>query len=89
MLLKLHSENAPFPILFTLLGINVFLQPPINLLVEVSIIALQLFLESYTVLFLSITILSNEPQLQNAFEPILVTLSGIVILVNEQPEKAL
>ena len=33
----------------TVLGITVFLQPVINVFVDVSIIALQLFRESYTV----------------------------------------
>ena len=51
--------------------------------VAVSIIALQLFLESYTVLFSFTTILVNELQPENASEPILVTLSGISMLVNE------
>ena len=38
--------KALFPILVTELGITVFMQPEISVLVEVSIIALQVFLES-------------------------------------------
>ena len=49
-------KKADPPIEVTLSGIIVVAQPTINLLVEVSIIALQLFLESYT-LFPSSTII--------------------------------
>ena len=38
--------KALFPILVTELGITVFMQPEISVLVEVSIIALQVLLES-------------------------------------------
>lgn len=41
-----QPEKAPPPMLVTLLGIVVFLHPNINVLVEVSIIALQLSRES-------------------------------------------
>ena len=41
-----QPENAPTPILVTLLGIVVFLHPAINVLDDVSIIASQLSRES-------------------------------------------
>lgn len=44
-----QPEKAPIPMLVTELGISVFLQPAISVLVDVSIIALQLSLESYVV----------------------------------------
>ena len=47
MLVKeLQPENALLTMLVTLSGIIVFLHPAINVLVDVSFIALQLFLES-------------------------------------------
>ena len=41
-----HPSNAELPIEVTELGITVFLQPAINLLLAVSIMALQFSLES-------------------------------------------
>ena len=41
--------NASYPNFVTELGITVFLQPNLSVLDDVSIIALQLFRESYTV----------------------------------------
>ena len=75
--------NAESPIDVTLFGITVFLHPTINSLVEVSIIAFELSLESYTLLFMSTLILVNEEQPLNAQGSIDVTLLGIVILVKE------
>jgi hypothetical protein len=46
--------NAPSPILVTLLGMTVLLHPRINVFVAVSMMALQLFRESYIVFPLSI-----------------------------------
>ena len=46
-------KKADEPMLVTLLGITVFLQPKIKVLEDVSIMALQLFLLSYTELFAS------------------------------------
>ena len=71
-------------------GIMVFLQPDINSFFSVSIMALQLSLESYTVLPSS-TIIEVKPlQPEKAPTPILVTELGIVIEVKPlQPEKAL
>ena len=67
----------------------VFLQPLSNLLVAVSIKALQLSLESYTVFPLSTVMLSKPLQLLNTLMPILVTELGITTEVKPlQPEKA-
>ena len=77
------------PIEVTLSGIIVVAQPAIKVLVEVSIIALQSSLESYTV-FASFTMIDlKERQPEKASLPIEVTLSGITIELNEgQLEKA-
>ena len=56
----LQSSKAEEPMLVTLLGIVVFLQPVINVLVKVAIIALQLSRESYTV-FPDSTIIDSKP----------------------------
>ena len=58
----LVSENAPIPIFLISWGIFVFLQPEIKVLVSVSIIALQLFLESYVSLLESTFISFNLEQ---------------------------
>ena len=42
----MHSQKAQEPMDVTLLGMTVFLQPEISVLVAVSMMALQLFLES-------------------------------------------
>ena len=73
-----HQMNAHSPILVTLLGITVFLQPKINVLVAVSIIALQLLRESYIEFPLDTTIVVRPVQPENAEPPMLVTLLGIV-----------
>ena len=41
-----QPKNAQLPMLTTLLGMNVFIQPAINVLLLVTIMALQLFLLS-------------------------------------------
>ena len=75
--------------LVILSGITVFLQPVINVFVDVSIIALQLFRESYTVFPDSTTIDVKPLQKAKAASPMLVTLLGIVMLVKPlQLEKA-
>ena len=74
-----HPSNATSPMLVTLLGITVELQPRINVFVAVSIMALQLFLESYTVFPFSITMLKREKQPTNASSPMLVMLLGMVM----------
>ena len=57
------------------------LQPAISSLVSVSIIALQLPLESYTLLFISTFIEVKLVHRSNASSPIEITLSGISIEV--------
>ena len=73
----LQPEKASSPISVTELGIIVFLQPLSNLFVAVSIKALQLSLESYTVFPLSTVMLSKPLQQKKAFSPIEVTELGI------------
>ena len=46
LVISLHPENAEAPIEVTEFGMMVFLHPAINVLLEVSMIALQLFRES-------------------------------------------
>ena len=58
--------NALYPIEMTEFGMDVFLHPNINLFDAISIIALQLSRESYTVLLLSTTIDSMPVQPANA-----------------------
>ena len=74
------------PIEITLFGIIVVAQPVIKVLVEVSIIALQSSLESYTV-FSSFTMIELKEQHSKAHLPIEVTLSGITIELKEQQSK--
>ena len=75
--------------LVTLLGIIVVLHPECSVFVAVSIIALQLFRESYTGFPSSTTIEVKPEQLKKAPCPMLVTLLPIVTEVKpEQPEKA-
>ena len=61
-----------------------FLQPTINVLVPVSIIALQLSLESYNELFESTAMDSIDEQPENAWIPMEATLFGIVIDVRDE-----
>jgi hypothetical protein len=84
MLVKeLHPENEFVPMVVTLLGIIVFLQPKTNVFVVVSIIALQLSLESYTEFPSSTTMFDKELLLPK--EPLIwVTFLGIVIEVREE-----
>ena len=77
-----HSSKELTPKSVTLLGIEVFLQPTINVLVAVSMIALQLFRESYMGLTASTLIVVSLELPLNALSPMLVTLSGMVILVS-------
>ena len=74
---------------FTELGIFVFLQPVSSVLVALSIIALQLFCESYMIFPLSTVIFSNSQQLPKAPIPIDVTELGMFTsVILAQPEKA-
>ena len=67
----------------------VLLQPASKVFVAVSIIALQLSLESYEELPLSTNIDSKPLQSRKASEPIEVTELGMVTLVKPlQPQKA-
>ena len=85
----LQPENARSPIEVTELGITVFLHPNISVLVADSTIALQLFLESYTVFPLSTTMVVKPLQELNAQSPIEVTELGMVIDVKPlQPANA-
>ena len=73
----------------TELGIVVFLQPAINVLVAVSIMALQLLRESYFGLSLATEIEARLEQSSNARSPMVVTELGMLMLVSpEQPENA-
>ena len=74
----LQPEKALRPILVTLLGIVLFLHPDINVLDDVSMIALQLLRESYTVLLLT-TISVRLLQSDKTLCPMVFTLLGIVI----------
>ena len=76
-----------------LLSMVVFLQPEINLILEIYIIALTslplLSLLVYVVLAGSTVIVAKLEQLANGLLPILVTLLGMAILVKPlQPRKA-
>ena len=67
----------------------VFLQPTINLFVDVSIIALQLLRESYVPLFLSTVTEVSPEQSAKAYLPMEVTELGMVTEVSpELPKKA-
>ena len=75
----LQPSKASSPIIVTLFGMDVFLQPVIRVLVSVSIIALQLLRESYFKFPASTTIEVKLLHPPNGLSPILVTLLGIVI----------
>ena len=83
------SEKAPFPIEVILETIFVALQPDINVLVFVSIMALQSSRESYTAFPLSTFKTSKFEHPEKGECPIFSTVSGITILVKDvQPLKA-
>ena len=63
----LQPSNALEPIEVTELGITVFLHPDISVLVADSTIALQLFLESYTLFPLSTTMVVKPLQELNMY----------------------
>jgi len=82
--------KAAVPMVVTLLGIVVFLQPTIRVFVSVSIMALQLSLESYFELPVSTVMEASPGHCENASFPMEVTPLGIVIAARaEQEEKAL
>ena len=70
--------------LVTLLGMVVFLQPAIRVLLAVSIIALQLLRESYFLFPLSTDIEVRLLHSLNAYLPMLVTLLGMVTEVRPE-----
>ena len=74
---SVQNSNAQIPILVTVLGIIVVLQPVNNLLEEVSMMALQLFLLSYIVFALDTVIVFKLEQLLKANNPRLVTDAGM------------
>ena len=82
-----QPEKAEYPILVTLLGIVVFLQPLISVLVAVSITALQLLRLSYITFPCSTTIEAIESHPLKAPSPIFITLLGIVTEVKEEQLK--
>ena len=85
----LLPEKAKTPMLVTLPGMIVFLQPTINVFVDVSIIALQFPLESYFAFPFSTDIEVKPLQPSKAFRSILVTLLEMVMEVKPlQPLKA-
>ena len=63
--------------LVTPLGMTVFMQPDNKVLLDVSIIALQLFLESYFGLSSATNIEVKPEQPSNALDSMLVTPAGI------------
>lgn len=84
-----QPKNAAILIFVTELGMMVFLQPVISLFVAVSMIALQLSLESYLLLFGATARLASFEQRKKAFSPIAVTELGIVMDSSlEHPKKA-
>ena len=76
-----QPSNAQLPIEVTEFGIVVFLHPAIRRFVSVSIIALQLSLESYLAFPFDTIIDAKPSHLANASSPISVTELGIVIEV--------
>ena len=85
----LQPEKAELPIEVTELWMVVFLQPASKVFVAVSIIALQLSLESYLELPLSTTIDFKPLQKEKTLSPIEETELGMLMLVKPQPQKAL
>ena len=78
----LHASNAQFPISVTESGITVLAHPCIRRFVLVSMMALQLFRESYT-LFSSATIILVSPKHpRNTALSIFVTDSGMLTFVS-------
>ena len=75
----LHSRNAFSPMVITVLGITVFLQPAISVLVAVSMMALQSLRLSYTVFPVSTCIDVRPLQPWNALPSMEITELGIVM----------
>ena len=86
-----HEEKAPSYIVVTVSGIIVLLQPAISALVFFSIIALQLFLESYVLLFESTANFVSFEQLEKLEKPLPISLTELGMktdLIPVQPLKA-
>ena len=77
-----HPLNAQSPIHVTESGITVLAHPCIRRFVLVSMMALQLFRESYTLFFSSTTMLASTLHATNTFFPIHFTDSGMLMLVS-------
>ena len=86
MEVKPQAEKQRSPKLVTDSGIRVFSQPAISVFVDVSMIALQFSLESYTGLPSATIMLSKRQPLKHA-NPRLVTDSGMVMEGKLQPQK--
>lgn len=85
-----QPKNAAILIFVTELGMMVFLQPVISLFVAVSMIALQLSLESYLLLFGATARLASFEHPEKIPLPMVVTECGIMTEVSpEHSEKAL
>ena len=85
-----QPRKAYSPMAVTVLGMTVFMQPVISLLVAVSMMALQLLGELYTVLLVFTVIDSRELQSLNGLVvPIFVTEAGITMEVKPVFQKAL
>ena len=78
----LHCSNAPSPIHVTDSGITVLANPCIRQFVLVSMMALQLFRESYTLFSSATTMLVSALHPSNAQSPIILTDSGMLMLVS-------
>ena len=70
-------DKEKLPKAVTLLGMMVVLQPLIRVLVAVSMMALQLYLLSYTVFPVSTTMVSSNTLLEKAYSRICVTDCGM------------
>ena len=87
IVILLKSEqfsNAFSPMLVTVFGMTVVLQPVINVLEAVSMIALQLLRESKILLSESTEMLVRLVQPEYAYCPILFTYFGMTTLVKEE-----
>ena len=77
----LQPEKTEEPMLVTVLGMAVFLQPAIRVLLAVSIMALQLLRESYFVLPFATLMLVRPLQPEKTELPMEVTELGMMTLV--------
>ena len=80
MLVRPQASNAPFPMAVTVLGMTVHLQPTINVLVDVSMMALHPSRESNFGLPLSTMMLDRPRLLKKASSTMVVIVLGKVTL---------